>query len=132
MTFPLTLSKLQKMTDDAHRLREEDLQRIVHSDIQPPAYILQQLEQDITEAIYRKEKRTRFSYDLNRYYRIYAMFGKADADAAILDMANKYACDYFPTATVAIESVDGISCMVVLNFTLPWLSGQMNNHPRLE
>jgi hypothetical protein len=132
MDFPITLNKLQQMTDLAQRLRGEDLRRIVHSDIQPPAYILQQLERDVTESIYKKEKRTRFSYELNRYYRIYGMFAKADADAAILEMANGYVCDYFPTATVAIESADGISCMVVLNFTLPWLSGQMNSHPRLE
>lgn len=129
MELPLTADKLREMTNFIDMDRELDLMRIVSTDLRSPILVLQQLEQDLKDSIYKKEKRTHFSYELNRYYRIYRTFGKADADHAILKVANDYVCDYFPSATVAIESTDGMSCMLVLHFSLPWLSGQTNSRP---
>jgi len=125
--FPFTLEKLRYMTALVERGREEELFHMVRSDLRPALSIYRELERDVTDSMYRKENRTEFSYELNSYYRIYSTFGKEDADKAMIDVASEYIRNYFPTATAVIESSDGRSCILLLNFSLPWLSGQTSS-----
>lgn len=123
----LTYQKLRQMTDDAERGREEELHRTVSSDFLPPGQIYEQLQRDVTDSIFKKEKKTQFFYEVNRYYRIFGTFGREDTWKAIMDAAIDYRDAHFPTAFVEIDASDSNYCVVLLYFTLPWLSGQTSS-----
>lgn len=125
--LPLTFEKLRLMTDLAQRGREETLYRTLRSDFVPPFQIYQQLERDVTDSIFRQEKKTQFSYEVNYYYRIFETFGKKDVYMAIVNAAIEYRDAHFPTTSLEIDELDGKSCKVRLHFTLPWLSDQTSS-----
>jgi hypothetical protein len=126
--LPLTFEKLRLITDLAQRGREETLYRTLRSDFVPPFQIYQQLERDITDSIFRQEKKTQFSYEVNYYYRIFETFGRKDVYSAIVDAALEYRDAHFPTAALEIDELDGKSCKILFHFNLPWLSDQTNSH----
>jgi len=126
--LPLTFEKLRKMTDLAQRGREEMLYHTLRSDFVPPLQIVQQLERDVTDSVFRQDKKERFCYQVNHYYRIFETYGREGVYNALLNVAGEYRDTHFPTALLNIDTSDGKSCKVWLQFTLPWLSDQTNTH----
>lgn len=120
----MTFEKLRLMTDLAQRGREEMLYRTLRSDFVPPLQIVQRLERDVTDSVFRQDKKERFSYEVNYYYRIFETFGREGVYKALLDVAAEYRDAHFPTASLEIDTSDGKSCKLWIHFTLPWLSDQ--------
>jgi len=128
MELPITIDRLQQMTTTLQKQREDRLQKCVTEDVATPQYILSRLHDDLRESIYKKDRKTSFTYDLAKF-RIYSTFGKEDSDKAIQRMLDGYVHMYFPTAQTGIEPIDFNSCTAFIQFTLPWLSGQTSSHP---
>ena len=128
MELPLTWEAIRHTTDAMQRQRAEELKDAIHDSIDDPTVILQQFERDLRDSINKNEKRTRFTYTLATYPRIYSRFGKNDVNEALLRMANRYVTINFPIATVSIDAAgDEHSCCLYIHFSLPWLSGQTNS-----
>lgn len=128
MELPITWEAIRHTTDAMQRQRVKELSDAIHDSMDDPTVILQQFERDLRDSINKNEKRTRFTYTLATYPRIYSRFGKNDVNDALLRMANIYLCNYFPIATASIDvGDDEHSCRLYIHFSLPWLSGQTNS-----
>lgn len=128
MELPITLDKLQQMTTTLQKQREERLQKCVTEDVATPQYIVSRLQDDVRTSIFKRDRKTSFTYDLAKF-RIYSTFGREDSDKAIQRMLDEYVHTDFPTACTGIEPIDFNSCTAFIQFSLPWLSGQTNSHP---
>ena len=128
MELPLTWEAIRHTTDAMQRQRTEELKIAVSEPMDDPQSILQEFERDLRDSINKNEKRTRFTYTLATYPRIYSRFGKNDVNEALLRMANRYVTINFPIATASIDvGDDEHSCCLYIHFSLPWLSGQTNS-----
>ena len=128
MELPLTWEAIRHTTDTLKKQRAYEMMLAIHAEVNEPKVILDQFEHDLRDSINKNDKRTRFTYTLATYPRMYSRYGKEDTDRALLEMATNYIRNHFPIATATIDAgEDAHSCCLYIHFSLPWLSGQTNS-----
>lgn len=139
MSLPITLDTLRTLIATAKEQRDKELRELLLKNVACPADVLTKLKNEITESVFKQDKRECFRIAVGVFPYIYRRFGDPKQVQKEIWVVLEDYLKNFPSANRILETVDNgvddtpVSCRLILCFNLPWTppaSNQTSNHPQ--